>query len=163
MNINNILESKLFKTIVLSIVALIMLVFVFGLGVFVGTKKANFSFRWADQYHRNFGGPQGGFFNDMASRQFADANGVFGQIIKIDEQNLTIKGKDNVEKIILVNNETTINFQRVTIKLSNLKIDDVVVVIGEPNDNGQIEAKLIRVLPPPPVSFNTDIHKLNNF
>ena len=83
MNTNNILESKLFKAIVLSMAALIILVFVFGLGVFVGTKKADFSFRWADQYHRNFGGPQGGFLNDMASRQFADANGVFGQIIKI--------------------------------------------------------------------------------
>ena len=163
MDANNILESKLFKTIVLSIVALIILVFIFGLGVFVGTKKADFSFRWADQYHRNFGGPQAGFFNDMASRQFTDANGVFGQIIKIDEQTLTIKGKDNVEKIILVDDETTINFQRATIKLSSLKIDDVVIVIGEPDDNGRIQAKLIRILPPPPISLERDIHKLNNF
>lgn len=163
MNTNNILESKLFKAIVLSIVALIILVFVFGLGVFVGTKKADFSFRWAEQYHRNFGGPQGGFFNDMAGRQFTDANGVFGQIIKIDGQTLTIKGKGNMETSILVSDKTSIVRQMNNIKLSDLKADDVVVVIGEPNDNGQIEAKLIRVLPPPPVSLRTDIHKLNNF
>ena len=102
MNTNNILESKLFKAIVLSIATVIILVFVFGLGVFIGTKKAEFSFRWAEQYHRNFGGPKGGFFNDIAGRQFTDANGVFGEIIKIDDKTLTIKGKDNVEKIDLV-------------------------------------------------------------
>jgi hypothetical protein len=163
MDTNNILESKLFKAIVLSIAMLVILVFVFGLGVFVGTKKADFSFRWADQYHRNFGGPQGGFFNDMQGRQFTDANGVFGQIIKIDGQTLTIKGKENMEKSILVNEKTSIVRQTNNIKLSDLKTDDVVVVIGEPNDNGQIEAKLIRVLLLPPISFNTDIHKLNNF
>ena len=163
MSTNNILESKLFKAIVLSMAALIILVFVFGLGVFVGTKKADFSFRWADQYHRNFAGPQGGFFNDMAGRQFIDANGVFGEIIKIDGQTLTIKGGDNVEKIVLVGDEATVVFQKKNIKLSELKVGDEVIVIGEPDDNGQIHAKLIRVLPLPPVSLRTDVRKLNNF
>jgi hypothetical protein len=163
MNTNNILESKLFKAIVLSIVALIILVFVFGLGVFVGTKKADFSFRWADQYHRNFGGPQGGFFGDIMGDQFTNSNGVFGQILKIDGQILTIKGKDNAEKIILVGDKTSIIKQRDNIKLSDLKIDDVVVVIGEPNDNGQIDAKLIRVLPPAPMTMRSDTRKFNKF
>ena len=163
MNASNILESKLFKAIVLSIAALIILVFVFGLGVFVGTKKADFSFKWAEQYHRNFGGPKGGFFSDIAGRQFTDANGVFGQIIKIDGQTLTIKGKDNVEKIVLVGDEATIVFQKKNIKLSELKIGDGVIIIGEPDDSGRIQAKLIRVLPLPPVSLRMDVHKLNNF
>ncbi len=163
MNTNNILESKLFKAIVFGIAILIILVFIFGLGVFVGTKKADFSFRWADQYHRNFGGPQRGFFGDMMGDQFTNSNGVFGQILKIDGQILTIKGKDNAEKSILVGDETSIIRQRDNIKLSDLKTDDVVVVIGEPNDNGQIEAKLIRVLPPPPMTLRSDISKFNKF
>jgi len=163
MNTNNILESKLFKAIVLSIATVIILVFVFGLGVFIGTKKAEFSFRWAEQYHRNFGGPKGGFFNDIAGRQFTDANGVFGEIIKIDDKTLTIKGKDNVEKIVLVGDEATIVFQKKNIKLSELKVGDGVVIIGEPDDSGRIQAKLIRVLPLPPVSLRTDVRKLNKF
>ena len=163
MNTNNILESKLFKAIVLSIATVIILVFVFGLGVFIGTKKAEFSFRWAVQYHRNFGGPKGGFFNDIAGRQFTDANGVFGEIIKIDDKTLTIKGKDNVEKIVLVGDEATIVFQKKNIKLSELKVGDGVVIIGEPDDSGRIQAKLIRVLPLPPVSLRTDVRKLNKF
>ena len=154
MNTNNIIESKLFKIIILSIAGIIILVFVFGLGVFVGTKKADFSFKWADEYHRNFAGPQGGFFGDFmkTNKEFTNANGVFGQIIKIDNGNLTVNGKDNVEKIILVSSKTSIIFQRRNIKISDLKIGDNVVIIGSPNNNGQIQAQLIRVMPLPPLN-----------
>jgi len=147
---NNIFESKVFKTVVLSIAVLIILAFVFGLGVFVGTKKADFSFRWADEYHRNFGGPQGGFFGDFMGNEFTNGNGIYGQIITINGQILTIKGRDNVEKNILVSDKTTIIYQRKNIKLSDLKINNNVVVIGEPDNSGQIQAELIRVMPAPP-------------
>ena len=151
---NNIFESKVFKIIVLCIAGLIVLVFVFGLGIFVGTERANFSFRWADEYHRNFGGPQAGFFGDFVGqdRQFTNANGSFGQIIKIDSTSgtITIKGVDNVEKNILTTVKTTIIYQRKNIKLLDLKINENVVVIGDPDSNGQIQAELIRVMAPPP-------------
>jgi hypothetical protein len=149
MQTDNFFQSKLFKGVILGIAGLIILVFVFGLGVSVGTKKADFSFRWADEYHHNFGGPQGGFFGNMMGQDFTEANGVFGQIIKIDNQTLTIKGRDNVEKNILVGDKTAIIYQRKNIKISELKLDEVVVVIGDPNNSGQIEAELIRVLPSP--------------
>ena len=147
METDKLFQSKLFKSIILVIAGVIILVFVFGLGVFVGTKKAEFSFRWADEYHRNFGGPQGGFLGNIRGMDFTESNGVFGQIIKIDNQTLTIKGKDNVEKNILINDKTTIIYQRKNIKLSELKLNENVVVIGDPDNNGQIQAELIRVMP----------------
>lgn len=142
-------QGKIFKVIIILIVSLIVLLFVFKLGVLVGFKKASFSYLWGENYHRNFAGPRNGFFRDFEGREFIDSHGVFGQIIKIDGSNLIIKGRDNVEKIIIVKNNTTIMRFRDTIKLSELKVDDQVVVIGDPNDNGQIEAKLIRLVPPP--------------
>jgi hypothetical protein len=155
MDINNIFESKLFRGIILSIAGLIVLIFVFGLGVSVGTKRADFSFKWAENYHKNFAGPREGFFNDFMGKEFIDANGVFGQIIKIGEQSLTIKGRDDVEKIVLTDEKTTIRFQNVNIKFNELKVDESIIVIGEPNDKGEIEAKLIRVMPPMPLSQQT--------
>ena len=149
---NNIFDSKIFKTIVLSVAELIILALVFGLGIFVGTKKADFSFRWADEYHRNFGGPQGGFFGDLMNQDFTAANGVFGQIIKIDGQILTVNGKDNVEKSILISDKTIIYIQKKNEKLSDLKVGDSVNVIGDPNSSGQIQADLIRVIPAPPLA-----------
>ena len=150
----NILDSKLFRAIVLTIAGLIILAFVFGLGIFVGTKKADFSFRWAEEYRNNFGGPQQGFFGNMMGNEFTNANGVFGQIIKIDSGSLTVKDKDNVEKIILVSDKVSILFQRKNMKLSDLKVGDSVVVIGDPNNNGQIQAELIRVMPMPPQNLS---------
>ncbi len=146
---NNILESKTFKIVILSVAGLIVLVFVFGMGVYTGTRRADFSFRWAEAYHSNFGGPQGGFLGDPAGRGFTPGNGVFGQIIKIEGTSLTIKGKDGVEKVIIADEDVSIKFQNKSEKITDLKIGDNLVVIGQPNATGQIEAQLIRVMPAP--------------
>lgn len=145
------MESKIFGIVILSITGLIVLCFVFGLGVSVGTRRADFSYKWAEQYHNNFAGPVQGFFESILDPQteFIDSSGVIGQVIKIDGATLTIKGSDNVEKIIIAGKETLIMCQRQKLKLSELKSGDSVVIVGEPNNNGQVEADLIRIMPIP--------------
>lgn len=150
MNLKDFFQSKLFKRILCGVGTVVVLLVVFQAGMYVGFRKANFSYKWGENYHRNFGGPRGGFFGDFKGEDFTGANGVAGQIIKIDAQKLTVKGSDNVEKIVLIKADTTINKLRGTIKLADLKVNDYVVAIGEPNNLGQIEAKLIRLMPPPP-------------
>lgn len=128
--------------------ALIVLLLVFKAGMVVGFKKANFSYRWVENYHRNFGGPRGGFLGDFSDRDFTDAHGTSGQIIKIDGNTLVTKGRDDVEKIVLVKDDTVIKRFQDTLKVADLKVNDYIVMIGDPNDAGQIEAKLIRLFPP---------------
>jgi hypothetical protein len=147
----DIFQSKIFKWILLGVGGFIVLALVFGLGVFVGDRRANFSYKWAEEYHRNFGGPQGGFlgnFIDMDKR-LPNANGSFGQIIKtdVDEGTITIKDIDSLEKEILTSARTSIVFQRNNLEISDLKVGDSVVIIGEPTNAGQIAAELIRVMP----------------
>lgn len=150
MDINKFFESKFFRGFLLGLGVFIILLFTFKLGMVVGAKKADFSCRWSENYHQNFGGPKGGFLPGLGDRDFLEANGTFGQIIKIDGALLTIKAPNNVEKIIVTNEQTTIRSSRDTVKISDLQTDNYIVVIGEPNDAGQIEAKLIRVMPPLP-------------
>jgi len=146
------------KWIIIGIAVFVIAGLIFGAGMFVGGMKARFSYRWAENYHRNFGGPQGGFMGDWRmmppDSEFIESYGTFGQIIKIDGSTLIIKGRNDVEKIILVKEDTIINRFRQNIKSDELKVDDYIVIIGEPNESGQIEAKLIRVLPPMESSFN---------
>lgn len=149
MDINKIFQSKIFQGVILGIAGLAVVLFIFKAGMFVGERKANFSCRWSDNYHRNFGGPRGGFAPGFGDRDFLDANGTFGKIIKIDGQQIIVGGANNAEKVILVDEKTVIRSLRETIKISDLKVDDTVVVVGEPNNVGQIEAKLIRVMPNP--------------
>jgi len=149
MNTDKFFQSKFFKGLLCGIAALIAVLLIFKAGMIAGIKRAEFSGRWSENYHRNFGGPQGGFGKTLGDRDFLEANGTFGQIIKIDGSTIVVKGFKDVEKAVLVNDQTIIEHFRETIKLEDLKVDDNVIVIGEPNDVGQIAAKLIRVLPPP--------------
>jgi len=158
METEKLFQSKLFKGIILGGALFLLVMLIFCVGIFVGAERANFSFAWAADYHRNFGGPESGFIGQMLSQNYIGANGVFGQIIKSDstvpgQTALTIRGADSVERIILADKETTIMLQRKNIEISELENGENVVVIGEPNNQGQILAELIRIMPninPPP-------------
>ncbi len=162
LNIKNFFSSKLFSSLVLILAILIFCLVIFKLGEIVGARKADFSCRWSDNYHRNFGGPSRNFLKMWGDRNFLEASGVTGRIIKInDENNFIVKAQDEVEKAIQITDKTLIKNQRETIKTTDLKVDDYVVIIGDPTAEGKIEAKLIRVLPMPagffpgkPMSFH---------
>lgn len=136
------------KWVIIGLAGFVILILVFGAGMKVGTLKARYSYRWAENYSKNFAGPRNGFFSDWRNfprGEFINAHGIFGSIIKIDGNTIITKGRDDVEKTVLVSENTVIQKGRETVKLSDLKADEGIVIIGSPNDQGQIEAKLIRV------------------
>ncbi|OHA09476.1 MAG: hypothetical protein A3B37_02120 [Candidatus Sungbacteria bacterium RIFCSPLOWO2_01_FULL_59_16] len=158
MNFKDFVQSKTFRGILVGIGVVLIALFIFQAGVFVGYRKASFSYRWGENYHRNFGGPAGGFMRGPVGGDFANPHGTFGRIIKIELPNLTIQEPKDVEKVIVIKSDTIIRRFRDAVKPEDLKVDEHVVVIGSPNDAGQIEAKFIRVMPappfPPPQSFS---------
>jgi hypothetical protein len=124
---------------------LIILIGIFSLGVNVGLKKAGFTYAWSQNYSKNFGGQ----FNPIPAppdSQFFNAHGLDGTILTLDKNSIIIKDEDSNEKTVTVSAQTTIrqNFQN--IKFTGLKTGEEIVVIGDPNPQGQINAKLIRVL-----------------
>ncbi len=145
MNLQNLFQSKKFKWLIGIIGSLIILLLVFQLGMFVGFRKAGFSYRWGDNYHRAFGGPKGGFLDDFQGRDFINGHGTAGTIAKIESSSLIIKDQGSVEKIINIANDTSIKQGMADKKLSDLKVDDRVVVIGSPKNDGSIDAKIVRV------------------
>jgi len=153
--IKNVVDAKWFKWTMGVILAVLLLALAFSLGVGVGYRKANFSYQWGENYHKNFAGPRVGFMMFSPAPppfrmqdDFINPHGTAGSVIKIDGSNLIIKGNDNVEKTILVNDKTVIRSGRQDIKVADLKAGDMTVTIGQPNEQGQIEASLIRVFPP---------------
>lgn len=151
MNVKTFIQSKTYKIIILSLAALVILFLAFNAGMAVGFRKARFSYQWAENYHKNFAGPRGGMlrgaFRDFGGEDFIGAHGAAGQIIKIDGNEIVIRGRDGIEKIAVVKDDTDIERLREAVKLADLKVDDYIAVIGSPDDAGRIEAKLIRVLP----------------
>jgi len=135
------------KVILIGVGGLLVLCLIFQLGLMVGYKKASFSYRWGENYHRNFGGPRGGFMNMMRDDDFIEGHGVFGKIMTINGSALTIKGQYDREISVVVTNATVIKQFQKTVTVKDLHVDDSVVIIGEPKDSGQIEAKFIRIMP----------------
>ena len=148
--VDRIFHSKAFRNTVISLLVFTILAVTFGLGTMIGYRKASFSYQWGENYHKNFGGPGGGFMRPlpmpmMPGDDFINPHGLAGAIIKIDGPNVIVKGNDNVEKTILLSSKTVIRNGRQDIKASDLKVGDLIVTIGDPNSGGQIEAKLIRI------------------
>jgi hypothetical protein len=147
-------NQKFLLILVLIILGLLIVLLIFRTGMTVGERKCGFSMKWNDNYHQNFAPQKPGMRPGlMMDNDLLEASGANGQIIKIDGYVLILKSLDNVEKAVLVNDKTVIMRFRDAIAIKDLLLDEEVVVIGEPNEAGQIEAKFIRVLPKmPPVS-----------
>ena len=143
-------EDKVIHILQLTIVAILcfaVIAFVFGVGVFVGQKRAEFSFQFASNYHRNFAGPEQGLFGNYITKDFISGHGVYGAVMEIEGDMLFVIGQDNMEKTVVISSATTIMQNKMAVAASDIKINDSIVVIGSPDDQGRIQAKFIRILP----------------
>jgi len=149
-------RSKIFK-IITAVVGLFLIALVsFAGGVAVGLHKAKFSSDWGKNYEKNFmggrlegggsfGGGMMGMMRDFEGRNFRNAHGLAGTIVSIADNNIIVKDKDNKENTVAVTDKTLIKNGRNDMQLSDLKQDDQIVVMGSPDENGVVNAVLIRV------------------
>jgi hypothetical protein len=156
---NEIIKSKKFKIILGVLGGILSALLIFAVGVRVGLKKAGFSYRFGENYERNFLGSHfdngrgmmgrpgifEGMMREFSGSDFRNAHGLAGTIISIADNSLVIKDRDNKENKVTVSDKTAIRQGRDNLKISDLKVNDQIVVIGNPGDNGVINADLIRV------------------
>lgn len=148
--INNFVESKNFTRAVYALGIIVVLFFVFQAGMVAGFKKASFNRDWGNNYEMNFGPRRinSPFMKDNLN-SLSNAHGAIGKIIKIDLPNIIVLDKDQTEKNIIVSDDTSILEMNGKVTKDDLAVDKYVIVIGNPNKLGQIESKLIRIIPSP--------------
>lgn len=137
------------KWIIVSLVLFAGFIFVLGIGIKIGSEKANFSCMWAGNYRNNFAGPRQGVVDnvkDFPAQSFMSGHGVFGKIIETDDDSIVIKTDSDYERLILVDKNTIIKLVQENVSFKDLKVDQNVVIIGGPGSTGEIVAKLIRVI-----------------
>lgn len=148
-------SSKTLRWTISVLGGLIIIVGSFALGIRVGLQEAKFTESWAKNYPNNFGGSRPILPPPQERNQIINSHGIVGTILSIDKdlKTLVIKGSDNVEKTVTLENETTIRENFDTLTAKDLKSGQTIIVIGEPQEqgsaSGQIEAKFIRVLSQP--------------
>jgi hypothetical protein len=143
-------NKKTIHVLTLTIVAIgsaAVIIFSFGVGVYVGQERAKFSFGWAESYHRNFGGPMMGTSGNFPAKEYINAHGIYGTILSVNGTIIIIKGQDAVEKTVLISEKTTVRNSDTLLKAADLKAGDLIVVIGSPDDQGRVKADFIRIIP----------------
>lgn len=159
MSTQEMLKSRKFKIAALVVGAFILALVSFAGGVATGFRKAKFSYKFGENYERNFvGGPfQGpmgmmdpksgprGMMPDFEGRGFRNGHGIAGAIISIADDKIVVKDRDGQENTILISDKTLIKRGRDTIGAGDLKNDDQVVVMGRPGEDGMVSADLMRV------------------
>lgn len=143
MDLKNSPQSRTIKILLGIIVGLLILLLVFQLGAMVGYRRAIFASRLGDNYFRMFGPrPFAGREGDLPG-----GHGAVGVIVKLNLPEIIVADKSRVEKMVTVDAQTMVRLGRETASTTNLKIGDSVIVLGSPNEQGQIVARLIRILP----------------
>lgn len=156
MSINQITESKHFKGAAITCGVLLVALVSFAAGINVGSHKALFSARFGENYERNFlTGPAGegarplppfGEAMDPTSQKgMRNPHGVGGEILSISGDTIVIKNRDDQENTIRISVATIVNRGKETLAASDLVVGDKIVVVGKPQDDGMIDAHLIRV------------------
>jgi len=156
MNIQETMQSKKFKVAALAVGVVIIALVSFAGGVAIGFHKARFSYKFGENYERNFvGGPfQGpgmmergprGMMVDLRGSGMRNGHGIAGSIISVADNKIVIKDRNGQENTITVGDKTLIKLGQNTIGINDLKNDEQIVVMGQPGDNGTINADLTRV------------------
>ncbi|MBI5652515.1 MAG: hypothetical protein HZC40_19015 [Chloroflexi bacterium] len=111
----------------------LILFLVFGAGFFVG--------RWSAQ-------PEG---RAIFSRLSPSGHSAIGMIQAIDGQTITLAPREGATQIVLITTDTLIERapKRKKIALADLQVGDRVAVIGAPNAQGQLVARIVSHLVQP--------------
>ena len=148
-DIKKVLKNSKVKWAICILGCVVVALIIFQAGMFVGFKKAEFSYRTGEQYFRQMNGRPDDLFMGMNRSDFENSHGAIGKIISINLPKIVVTDIDGIEKTITISTSTDIKKFKDSIKPEDLKINDFVTVIGNPTEKAEVEAKLIRIMPNP--------------
>lgn len=144
---SNFLASKKVRTVLWVLGGLIVLVVVFGLGITVGYDRAGFASGFDRNYFRIFfGGPASGPMGLIAPSMPVGTHGVVGTVIDLGTSTISVENQQDTEQSVEVSSGTAIRNGNNNITLAEVMVGDQIAVIGEPNSDGQVDARFIRIL-----------------
>lgn len=147
-NMENKNESMLVRNIIIGIGVLILVLGILRIGISLGERRARFAGEFGDNYQRNFIGPMGrGGIRGFLNEGLPGGHGAVGEIVSINLPKIVVNGSDNLEKIVAIGTSTVMRQFQQNIQSTDLKVGDFIVVLGSPDNQGIIDAKLIRIMP----------------
>ncbi len=150
MNLKHFFHNQATSKIILILAVLLVILVIFQAGLTVGFRKASFACNWNDSFLQGPNNPRSMLAPFINDKDDFNPHGAIGQIISTSLPVIMIKGQDNLEKVIHIGPNTAIRNFRQTASTSDLTVGQNIIVVGEPDDSGNIQAVLIRIIPAPP-------------
>ena len=146
------IRSRRLAWILMGLGGLLVLFLVFDAGFALGTRRG-LEMRGDHQIGRQ--GPMfgfGGFGVAIPHSFIPDGHGAVGTIEQVSLPTLSIKTRDGDSEQVTLSPQTTIESPTTTLSQQDLHVGEEIVAVGDPNTatSTQLEAELIRILPPPP-------------
>ncbi len=163
MNTNNFFQNNKSQRIILILAIIVIALGLFEAGHELGYRKGSFSRQWDERQYRQFSNSRSPFSPFMMMGQEPNPHGAIGQIITKNPPRLIVQGQNKIEEIIVFDDKTSIRKFRDNASTSDLIVGANIVVFGEPNDDGEIKARLIRIMPDANSSSTSFMPHFNNF
>jgi hypothetical protein len=135
------------SVILAAALVVIALLLAFRAGMAVGFHKAAFSFRGGEGFYRGFEGRQSARPGMAARDEFTPAHGASGTIVSVAPSYFVVLGPDQFEKTVAVSSTTVMSRFRSKATLSDIKPGDFATVLGDPDEEGRIVARFVRLAP----------------
>lgn len=141
------MRSKWFSGVVIGVLGTLTLVITFELGMAAGFHRAEFSYHLDQNYGRTFGRTDARM--TLPGTGAPNPHGAFGKVVSVSLPTVTIATDGRPEQEVLISADTQVRDQDATVAASTLKEGDYIIVLGAPNESGQVAAKLVRIVPAP--------------
>lgn len=146
MNTHEIEQSPVVRIIIFVLAGLIVIIAVFKMGMDAGYHRALYAAHMADNFQRTFVDPHAHSLFDQHLPP--SGHGAFGEIVSVTIPTFVVADRTRIEQTIHVSSSTIIRKFTSDVPVDSLQPGENVVVLGSPNDQGQIDAQLIRIIPP---------------
>jgi hypothetical protein len=147
--------SKTTKTVLWIIGGVVVLLLAFGAGTLVGYRSGVFASRFGENYYRNFYGEASsgpaGMEAMLGGPPFMNQHGTVGIVMEVSSSSISAQDPGGNEESIAVATGTVIRKVNQTITIEEVSPGDHITVIGDPNGDGQILARFIRIFPSGPM------------
>ncbi len=144
----DVIASAKNKKVLAALGVTLLCLIAFQAGSAFGFHRAIVAFKYDDRFDGRYGmHSKRGPFGDPGER-LPGAHGTAGRVLSVDMPTVLIEDRD-MERIVRFATGTEIREGRERAESGAISVDDFIVVIGNPNDKGEVEAKFVRILPPP--------------
>jgi hypothetical protein len=143
-------RSEQFRWVAAVVIAVLALFVAFQAGAAFGFHRAAYGYHLDENYGRTFGTTTARFMQPGTP----GGHGAMGKIVSVTPSSIIIANTSGPEQNVMFDADTMIRTQNGNASSSALSAGDLVVIFGEPTEDGSVHARLIRIVPAPSVPTN---------